>query len=26
MRGRERDIVFLRSAEEVRAVREALCD
>jgi hypothetical protein len=26
MRGRERDIVFLRSADEVRAVREALCD
>ena len=26
MRGRERDIAFLRSAEEVRAVREALCD
>ena len=26
MRGRERDIVFLQSAEEVRAVREALCD
>jgi len=26
MRGRERDIVFMRSAEEVRAVREALCD
>ena len=26
MQGRERDIVFIRSAEEVRAVREALCD
>ena len=26
MRGRERDLVFSRSADEVRSVREALCD
>jgi HD-like signal output (HDOD) protein len=26
LRGRERDVVFSRSAEEVRSVREALCD
>ena len=26
LRGRERDIVFLNSADEVRAVRNALCD
>ena len=26
MRGRERDIMFVRSTDEVRAVREALCD
>lgn len=26
LRGRERDLVFTNSADEVRAVRNALCD